>query len=87
MHHNVVVGYISILLATLCLDEEVCSIVQESLDGRGLTTVLSTVNEFLQYHNKVEQDLHISEMKEGLIPGLTARLRSIVSKIDGPRKF
>lgn len=56
--------------------------VQESLNDRGLTTVLSTVNEFLQHHCKVEQDLNASEMKGELIPGLTARLQNIVSNIN-----
>lgn len=55
--------------------------VQESLDGRGLTLVLSTVNEFLQYHHKVDQDLYHWELRDDLIIGLLSRLDFFKSDI------
>lgn len=55
--------------------------IQESLDGRGLRVVLSTVDEFLQYHLKVEQDLYPFELAGGVVTGLKARLQKILSHI------
>lgn len=82
MHHNVAIGYLSILLVTLSLDGEACSVIRNSLDGKGLALILSTVKEFLQYHHKVEQDLQ-SEKKANPATGFTARLQNIVSEIEG----
>lgn len=55
--------------------------IQESLDGKGLRVVLSTVDEFLQYHLKVEQDLYPLELTGGVVTGLNVRLQKILSDI------
>ncbi|PLB51772.1 hypothetical protein P170DRAFT_376894 [Aspergillus steynii IBT 23096] len=75
---NVVVGYLSILLATLCLNEEILSQLQKTLDN-GLTLILSTTEEFLQYHQKIEQDSFPREGRDDGGAGLSTRLEQIIS--------
>ncbi|GAA89935.1 Rheb small monomeric GTPase RhbA [Aspergillus luchuensis IFO 4308] len=61
VHYNVVIGYLSIVLATLCLNEEALNQIRESIRGEGLLLVLSTAEEFLKFHQKVEQDSQLFE--------------------------
>ncbi|PWY63704.1 ras-domain-containing protein [Aspergillus heteromorphus CBS 117.55] len=58
VHYNVVIGYLSIVLVTLCLNQDAFSLIKVSMGGRGLTLILSTAEEFLQHHQMVEQDSH-----------------------------
>lgn len=82
MQYNIAIGYLSILLVILCLDEQACSIIQQSLDGNGLVQVLSTVTEFLQYHRTVEtDDRFLLETKHGS-SGFMDRLDRIVNIIS-----
>ncbi|GFF28976.1 hypothetical protein IFM61606_10267 [Aspergillus udagawae] len=56
VHRQVAVGYLSILLLTLCFSDEAISQVRRSLDNRGLTVVLSTAGKssltvrFVEHH-------------------------------------
>ncbi|RHZ46647.1 hypothetical protein CDV55_100208 [Aspergillus turcosus] len=56
VHRNVTVGYLSILLLTLCFSDEAISQVRRSLDNKGLTVVLSTAGKssltvrFVEHH-------------------------------------
>ncbi|RHZ50242.1 uncharacterized protein CDV56_100708 [Aspergillus thermomutatus] len=56
LHRNVTVGYLSILLLTLCFSDEAISQVRRSLDNKGLTVVLSTAGKssltvrFVEHH-------------------------------------
>ncbi|PYI10103.1 Rheb small monomeric GTPase RhbA [Aspergillus sclerotiicarbonarius CBS 121057] len=61
VHYNVVIGYLSILLVILCLDEDAFTQIKKSSCGEGLPLVLSTAEEFLQFHQKVEQDSQLFE--------------------------
>lgn len=81
VHLNVAIGYLGILLVTLSLDREARFVIQKSLEGKGLTVIVSTVKEFLQYHHKVEQDL-ASETKKTAGNGFTIRLQKIMSEIE-----
>ncbi|KAF7592587.1 hypothetical protein BBP40_012674 [Aspergillus hancockii] len=81
VQHNVAIGYLSILLATLCLNIEALAEVRASLDGAGLALVLSTAEEFLEYHQKVEKDLHFFETRAEDGTDLTSRLNHIVCQI------
>ncbi|KAL1958320.1 hypothetical protein VTO42DRAFT_4637 [Malbranchea cinnamomea] len=81
-HFNVVFGYLSVLLSTLALDDEVRSHMRATLAGPGLARLLSTVEEFLHYHRKVEEEIRDAEREEeDAMVGFTARLQSIVDRI------
>ncbi|GFF57741.1 GTP-binding protein rhb1 [Aspergillus udagawae] len=82
VHRQVAVGYLSILLLTLCFSDEAISQVRRSLDNRGLTVVLSTAGEFLQYYRKVDSDLNPSESRKSRNSGLVARLEHIIQQIQ-----
>lgn len=77
-HYNVVVGYLSILLVTLCLNLEALSQVKELLGGEGLDILLSTADEFQQYHEKVEEDLQAGG---SAYSSFTAQLQSIICQV------
>lgn len=82
MQHNVAIGYLSILLVVLCLDGQACSIIRQSLDGNGLTQVLSTVTEFLEYHRTVDNDgVLLLEARHGS-SGFIGRLERIANTIS-----
>ncbi|KAL1969087.1 hypothetical protein VTN77DRAFT_921 [Rasamsonia byssochlamydoides] len=82
-HSNVAFGYLSILLCTLCLDMEIRSCLSISLGGTGLARVLATVDEFLHYHRKVDEELHQSQSEKDPLIEFTSRLQGILSQIRG----
>lgn len=63
----------------LCLDSDARSRIKNSINGNGLSRVLATVDEFLHYHQKVEE-LDQSAV-EKLIADFTSRMRGIVDLI------
>jgi hypothetical protein len=81
VHENVVAGYLSILLLTVCLDEQALLQVKDSLKGNGLALVLSTAEKFLQYHKEVEKDNRTLEAWEQEDSRLTARLEHIINQV------
>lgn len=48
--------------------------------SNGLAIVMSTVDEFLQYHRKIEQELHPPQA-QGKASGFVVRLQSLVSQV------
>ncbi|OJD23763.1 hypothetical protein ACJ73_04881 [Blastomyces percursus] len=80
-HSNVAFGYLSVLLSTVCLDDEARLHVRNSLPGRSIGRVLATVEEFLHYHRKVEKELQIGGREHESVSGFTCRLQSIVDRI------
>ncbi|KAJ5610070.1 hypothetical protein N7510_006789 [Penicillium lagena] len=70
VHHNVAVGYLAVLLLTLCLNPEARS----RIKGKELTRIKSTVDEFLQYHQKIESREAAS--------GFLVRLQALVKQIQ-----
>ncbi|KAH1546745.1 hypothetical protein KXX57_003203 [Aspergillus fumigatus] len=82
VRRKVTVGYLSILLLTLCFSDEAISQVRRSLDNKGLTVVLSTAGEFLKYYQKVDSGLDLSESRKSQNTGLVARLEHIIQQIQ-----
>ncbi|KAJ5414471.1 hypothetical protein N7509_001098 [Penicillium cosmopolitanum] len=81
VHHNVAVGYLAVLLLSLCLDRGVRLQVKEILQPKDLSVVMSTVDEFMQYHQKIEQELH--PMQNGNeTGGFLGRLQDLVGQIQ-----
>ncbi|EEA24654.1 hypothetical protein EYB25_004236 [Talaromyces marneffei] len=76
-HSNVAFGYLSILLCTLCLEPEAYTVVKSSMKGTGLAKVLATVEEFLHYHRKVDEELQQSQS----VKEFTSRLQRILNEI------
>ncbi|OJJ41285.1 hypothetical protein ASPWEDRAFT_23392 [Aspergillus wentii DTO 134E9] len=87
VHHNVAIGYLSTLLVTLCLNDEARSQVMGSSHGEGLAIVLSTADEFLHYHQKVEQDHHPFETSCDKMTGFTTRLKDIICQVKELASF
>lgn len=82
VHHNVAIGYLSIFLAILCLDARARDEVRISLNGKGLAVVLSTVDEFLRYHQRVDQNSHSYEATGSQSTTFASRLRNILCQIQ-----
>ncbi|KAJ5984424.1 hypothetical protein N7481_006523 [Penicillium waksmanii] len=81
VHHNVAVGYLAVLLLSLCLDRGVRLQVKEILQPKDLSVVMSTVDEFMQYHQKIEQELHpMQDSSE--TGGFLGRLQDLVGQIQ-----
>ncbi|KAJ5693333.1 hypothetical protein N7462_002756 [Penicillium macrosclerotiorum] len=81
VHHNVAVGYLAVLLLALCLSTDVRFQVKKYLHPKGLTTIMSTVDEFLQYHKKIEQEVPSFQTK-GDPSGFLVRLEDLISQIQ-----
>ncbi|KAJ6096776.1 Wings apart-like protein [Penicillium sp. IBT 16267x] len=81
VHHNVAVGYLAVLLLALCLNSSARVEVKRSLHFRGLSVIMSTVEEFLQYHHKIEQELQPLPV-QGDSSGFHVRLQDLVSRIQ-----
>ena len=58
-----------------------CAQVQQSLGVKGLDMIISTAEEFLQYHQKVDQESPFLEAKVDCDSGLTTRLKSFITHI------
>ncbi|KMU82211.1 hypothetical protein CIHG_10605 [Coccidioides immitis H538.4] len=80
-HSNVAFGYLSVLLSTLCLDDEVRTQVRRKMRGNNLSRLLAIVEEFLHYYRKVEEELKDPVLEEDAMAGFTSRLQSIVDRI------
>lgn len=80
-HTNVAFGYLSVLLSTLCLDDEARSHLRRSLPGKNLDRLLATVDEFLRHYRKVEEELHNPQPQEDPMAEFTSRLQGIVNRI------
>ncbi|KAK2765893.1 hypothetical protein FQN54_007408 [Arachnomyces sp. PD_36] len=75
-HANVAFGYLSVLLSTLCLNDEARSYLRQHLDR-----LLGTVDEFLRHYRKVEEEMHQPEPQDDPMAGFTSRLQGIVTRI------
>ncbi|KAJ5885658.1 hypothetical protein N7504_011494 [Penicillium tannophilum] len=80
VHHNVAMGYLAVLLLALCLNSSARAEVKKSLHCRGLSVIMSTVEEFLQYHRKIEQELQPLPT-QGDSSGFHIRLQDLVGRI------
>ena len=81
VHHNVTVGYLAVLLLALSLDTDARRHIKEPMQYTGLAVVMSTVDEFLQYHRKIEQELNPPQ-PQGNASGFVNRLQSLVSQVQ-----
>lgn len=81
VHHNVAVGYLAVLLLALSLNTDARVLIKKPMHSNGLSIVMSTVDEFLQYHRKIEQELYRPKA-QGKASGFVVRLQSLVSQVE-----
>lgn len=55
--------------------------IKQSLRPKGLAVIMSTVNEFLQYHQKIEQEIYSAQGKKEA-SGFLARLQDLINEIQ-----
>ncbi|KAL4890387.1 wings apart-like protein regulation of heterochromatin-domain-containing protein [Aspergillus ambiguus] len=81
MHHSVALGYLAILLITICLNPEALTLAKNTIGEKGMALILSTSQEFLQHYQRVEQDSPPFEGRDEKESQFTARLEHIISKV------
>ncbi|KAL5365450.1 wings apart-like protein regulation of heterochromatin-domain-containing protein [Aspergillus floccosus] len=81
MHHNVALGYLAILLVTICLNSNAFGLAKDVVGKKGISLMLSTSQEFLQYYQRVEQDSYPLEGRDVKESQFTARLEHIISEV------
>ncbi|KAJ5081033.1 hypothetical protein N7456_013743 [Penicillium angulare] len=81
VHHNVAIGYLAVLLLALCLNSSARLEVKRSLQSKGLAIIISIADEFLQYHRKIEHELHPLPV-HGEASGFPVRLQDLISQIQ-----
>lgn len=78
---NVVLGYLSVFLCTLCLDKSVRRHLNTAFQGKGVDQLLATVEEFLKYYRKVEEDIKDASGHQDPMTTFIARLQGIVNRV------
>ena len=73
-------GYLSVLLSYLCLNGTIRKRVCSRLRGGTLTQLLDTVEEFLQYHRQIDEEIHRNDRGAELDvrAGFIGRLQGVV---------
>lgn len=74
-------GYLSVLLGYLCIEEEARQTVAGRLEGESLQPLLDAVEEFLQYHRQIDQELVQNEGKMDLKASFVTRLERVVERM------
>ncbi|KAL8739275.1 MAG: hypothetical protein Q9181_000005 [Wetmoreana brouardii] len=82
---NVAFGYLSVLLSYLCVEEEARIMVMNRLEGKNLQPLLDAVEEFLQYHRQIDEELGQTEGELDLKAGFVSRLEGVVGMMKPVR--
>ncbi len=74
-------GYLSVLLGTLCLSDDIAERIQLSQPGKSLQPLITSIEEFISHHRKV--DSLLEDESDGHSPqtGLTQRLSRVVDAL------
>ncbi|KAF2158135.1 hypothetical protein K461DRAFT_264923 [Myriangium duriaei CBS 260.36] len=82
---NVAHGYLAILLANLCLNDGVKTIIKAQLPGQDIEMLVRSVEEFLGYHRRVDSgeqlDEELAEVRDENWGGFTERLGAVVERL------
>lgn len=78
---NVPFGYLSVLLSSLCINSRVRAQVRKRLHGQTIEPLLKAVEEFLVYHQQVEDQLRPREGVEEGRPGFVQRVVDMISRL------
>lgn len=77
---NVAFGYLAVLLAYLSVDEEARAIVANQLNGKNLQQLVGVVEEFLQYHRQIDDELDVKEGEVDLKTNFVGRLEKVAGQ-------
>lgn len=78
---NVAFGYLSVLLAYLCIDAKARAVFMVRSGGEPLQQLLDAVEEFLQYHRQIDEVLESEEGETDLNASFIGRLEVVVAQL------
>ncbi|KAF2659006.1 hypothetical protein K491DRAFT_713021 [Lophiostoma macrostomum CBS 122681] len=83
-HANVTVGYLTVLLGNLCLNDRIRNRVRSRLPGQSISLLINSVKEFVRYHERVDRLTSQFEGQEGqnTWKNYTARLLLVVERLE-----
>lgn len=76
------VGYLTILLGNLCLNDEVRRRVAALLPERGIALLVQKVKEFVRYNQQVDQAGFEGAEGEQTLQNFTLRLMLVVERLE-----
>lgn len=74
-------GYLAVLLAYLSIDEEARAMVANQLSGGSVQQLVGVVEEFLQYHRQIEDELVLKEGDVDLRTSFVGRLEKVLARL------
>ncbi|GAB7347969.1 hypothetical protein MBLNU459_g5472t1 [Dothideomycetes sp. NU459] len=80
-HGNVAHGYLAVLLGNLCQDKTVRDTVRSILPGQRLEPLITAVEEFVQYHRKVDSQTFEGDESQDVWTRFTDRLTAVVARL------
>ncbi|KAL8724328.1 MAG: hypothetical protein Q9166_008013 [cf. Caloplaca sp. 2 TL-2023] len=80
---NVAFGYLSVLLSYLCVEKHARQMVVNQLQGGNLKPLLDAVEEFLQYHQQIDEEIAHGNREMGSKASFISRLESTLLKLRG----
>lgn len=86
---NVAFGWVSVLLAWLCLKPAIKARIGGRLPGNSLKQLLDAVDEFLQYHRRVDQVIIRGDGEDDARANFVGRLQSHLDDLkraEGPSR-
>lgn len=78
---NVAFGWVSVLLGLLCLNPSIKARISGRLPGHSLKQLLDAVDEFLQYHRRVDQVISRGDGEDDARVSFVGRLQSHVDDL------
>lgn len=75
MHANIALGYLAIMLGTLCVDNEMRTFICGQLPGRRLDSLVAAIEDFLRLYRKVEEE------EADASKSFTTRFRKVVEQL------
>lgn len=74
-------GYLSVLISYLCINEAVRLRVSSHLQGGTLKSLLDAVEEFLRYHQQIDEEIHSKDEDVDIKAGFIRRLQEVVDDL------
>lgn len=81
---SVTIGYLTVLLGNLCLNDVVRQRVRSRLPGRTLGVLVEKIREFIRYNERVDRETAQFEGEEGRETwhNFTMRLQVVVERLE-----
>ncbi|OCK81279.1 hypothetical protein K432DRAFT_326672 [Lepidopterella palustris CBS 459.81] len=78
---NVAYGYLTVLLGNLCQNDQIRHKVRNMLPEKRLDILLNAVQEFIQYHQKVDKEAFEGDEGQETSANYTERLQAVVDRL------